>query len=75
LALNAPYGEFFRFQRLHSSHPILTALFLPSATYVILSALAALALAVWLDLRRNPALSSPATYYPDGAAGTVIELR
>jgi hypothetical protein len=55
LALNVPYGEFFLLQREHASHPILTPLALPSATYFVLSALVALALAVFLELRRGSA--------------------
>jgi hypothetical protein len=52
LALNAPYGEFQRLQDVSASYPLLTALVLPSVTYLILSATAALAAAVALKRGR-----------------------
>jgi len=55
-ALNVPYGEFYRIQGHYSQHPILTPLVLPSATYLIVLGMGALALAVGLEMRRGPSM-------------------
>jgi hypothetical protein len=68
LALNAPYGEFYRIQHSYTSHPVLTVLFLPSVTYFILSAIAALAVAVRLEHRRGLTAPSLACYANAGSA-------
>jgi hypothetical protein len=60
LVLNAPYGEFLRLQHSPAAHPVLKALVLPSVTYLILSALAALAGAVFLESQRKPATQAQA---------------
>jgi hypothetical protein len=60
LALNAPYGEFLRIQVLYSSWALLRIFVLASVTYLILSALVALFVAISLERRqqtRQPALS------------------
>jgi hypothetical protein len=74
LALNVPYGEFHRLQRVYASHPVLSALVLPSATYLILSALAALAGAVFLELRRGPCRDAAESSARYGAAEPPVEL-
>jgi hypothetical protein len=58
LVLNAPYGEFLRLQTLYSSSAIVRILVLPSATYLILSAMAALIAATALEARRHSAVGS-----------------
>jgi hypothetical protein len=75
LALNVPYGEFYRLQLVHTSHPILTALVLPLTTYLVLSALVALALAVSLELTPRPDLSIPERCARDEAWHTAVETR
>jgi hypothetical protein len=49
LALNPAYGEMLVLTR-NASHPVVTALFLPSVTYLIIVAFCALSLGTWLEL-------------------------
>jgi hypothetical protein len=51
VVLNAPYGELNRFQTLYSSSAIVRIFILPSVTYLIISAVAALYAATSLELR------------------------
>ncbi len=53
LALNVPYGELYARQHTWVTQPLLRALVLPMATYFILSAMAALVVAVLIEARRE----------------------
>jgi hypothetical protein len=53
MALNAPYGELLRIQVLYSSSPFLRIAVLPSITYLILSAMAALVAAASFEARHE----------------------